>query len=121
MNTNNLIGRLGRDIDLVYTPGGKAVINFDLAVTRDKEHTDWIPCVAWEKTAELIAQYAQKGSHIGIEGRIGVRSYENKEGKKIKVVEVTVNRVHFLDKKQDKQIEQPVGPTIVIDDKDLPF
>lgn len=127
MNNYSAVGNLGKEIELKYTQSGKAVTSFDLAVRRDKDNTDWIPCVAWEKTAELLAEHTTKGSKIGIEGRLNTRIYENKDGNKVKVVEVVVGRLHFLESKKDKPQSQNKDPfensdkVIDISDDDLPF
>ncbi|OEH86506.1 single-stranded DNA-binding protein [Desulfuribacillus stibiiarsenatis] len=99
-----LIGRLGADPELRYTQQGTAVISFDVAVNRQfksgdgSREADWIPIVAWRQLAELCAQYLKKGSQIAIEGRLQTRSYENKDGQKVKVFEVLAENVQFLDR-----------------------
>lgn len=96
MNVCTFIGRLGRDPEMRYTPGGKAVVSFSLAVNRDgkKDESDWIDFVAWEKTAEVIAQYCHKGDLIGVTGSLQKRSWE-KDGQKHSAHEVKVNRIDF--------------------------
>jgi len=116
MSINRVIltGNIGKEIDLKYTQSGKAVANFSLAVTDsfDREKTNWINIVVWNKTAESCASYLSKGSKIGIDGRIQVRDYENQEGKKVYVTEVVADRVEFLDSKksgESKPQEKPQG------------
>ena len=75
------IGRLVRDPEVRYTQSGKACANFTLAIDRrrstdDKQQADFIQCVAWEKTAEIISQYVTKGQKIAVEGRIQTRRTE---------------------------------------------
>ena len=96
MNVCTFIGRLGKEPDMRYTPNGKAVVNFSLAVNRDgkKDESDWIDFVAWEKTAEVIAQYCKKGDLIGVTGSLQKRSWE-KDGQKHSAHEVKVNRIDF--------------------------
>ena len=125
MNLVVLTGRLGHDIELKQTQTGKSVVSFSLAVTRTKEETDWINCVAWEKTADLMAQYVGKGSLIGVEGRLQVRTYQDRDtGQKRYATEVVVHRVEFLESKKEKpsvpeyEYEKPV---LSIDEEDLPF
>lgn len=102
-----LIGRLGADPELKYTQQGTAVIAFDIAVNRQfksgdgNREADWIPIVAWRQLAELCAQYLKKGSQVAIEGRLQTRSYENKEGQRVKVFEVVAENVQFLDRAGD--------------------
>ena len=132
MNVWNGIGRLARDPELKYTQAGKAVASFTVAVNRgfgkDKE-ADFINCVAWEKTAENLANYTAKGSQVGISGRLQVRNYENREGKKVYVTEVVANFVEFIGTKADQgqkpKQESPVDDFEVMDgddfDEGLPF
>ena len=97
------IGRLTRDPNVKYTQSGKAYASFTLAIDRrrsaDGNHqADFISCVAWEKTAEVISQYVSKGQKIAVEGRIQTRSYE-KDGRKYYVTEVVVQSMEFCDSK----------------------
>lgn len=101
MNNVVLIGRLTADPELRYTQSATAVASFTLAVDRDvkkdgQKDVDFINIVAWQKTAELAAQYLSKGKQCAVEGRIQVRSYDNKEGQKVRVTEVVASRVQFL-------------------------
>jgi single-strand DNA-binding protein len=129
MSINKVIltGRLGKDPDLRYTPSGKAVATFSLAVTDNfnREVTHWLNCVVWGKSAEHCANYLSKGSHVAIDGRIQNRSYENKEGRKVSVTEIVADRVEFLDSKgkSDKPADgwDDIGRDIQIDDDDPPF
>jgi len=108
MNNSILIGNLTRDIELKYTPSGKAVANFTLAVTDrfNKEKTDFIDCVVWDKRAELCATYLSKGKKVGVVGRLSTRTYENKDGVKVKVTEIVADEVDFLSPKGDKPAGQ---------------
>ncbi len=104
MNHIVLIGRLTRDPELKYTPGGTAVTSFDLAVNRDHKQegqpeADFIRIIAWSKTAENCSNYLRKGSLIAVEGRLQIRNYETQDGQKKKSTEVVANRVQFLQKK----------------------
>ena len=98
------IGRLVRDPNVKYTQGGKAYASFTLAIDRRKSgegnpQADFISCVAWEKTAEVISQYCTKGKKIAVEGRIQIRSYDANDGTKRYVTEVVVNSMEFCDSK----------------------
>ena len=98
------IGRLTRDPEVRYTQSGKACAKFTLAVDRRKssdgnQQADFIQCVAWEKTAEIISQYCTKGKKIAVEGRIQTRSYDANDGTKRYVTEVVVNNMEFCDSK----------------------
>ena len=70
MNSVALTGRLCANPELKHSTKGTAICNFRLAVNRGKDEADFLNCVAFEKTAELVAQYCDKGSHIGVEGRV---------------------------------------------------
>jgi single-strand DNA-binding protein len=99
-----LIGNLGRDPELRYTQSGQAVANFTLATTERfsnregerQERTEWHRIVAWGRTAELCAQYLAKGRSVYIEGRLGTREWEDKEGQKRRTTEITAQSVQFL-------------------------
>lgn len=98
------IGRLTRDPEVRYTQSGKACARFTLAIDRRKssdgnQQADFIPCVAWEQTAEVISQYTGKGRKIAVEGRIQTRSYDAKDGTKRYATEVVVQSMEFCDSK----------------------
>ena len=102
---NNVVvtGRLTRDVDLRYTSNGTAFASFTLAVDRpfrnqnNEKETDFINCVMWRKSAENLANYTNKGSLIGVEGRIQTRSYDNGQGQRVYVTEVLAERFTFLE------------------------
>ena len=93
-----LLGRMARDPELRYTSSGKAYANFTLAVQKTKDEAEFIDCVAWEKTAENIAEYFRKGNRILIQGRLNVSSYEQ-NGEKRKSVKVQAFNFEFIDSK----------------------
>jgi single-strand DNA-binding protein len=103
MNRIILIGRLTADPELRYTASGTAVASFTLAVNRQRTNqngereTDFINIVVWQKQAELCAQYLRKGRQAAVDGRLQIRTYENKEGQKVRVAEVVAESVQFLD------------------------
>lgn len=108
MNTVVLIGRTTRDIELRRTGNGAAVASFTLAVNRDfktndGQEADFIQCVAWKKTAELLEQYVHKGDRIAVNGSIRTRNYEDSHGRTVYVTEVLVNHVEFLETKNREQ------------------
>ena len=104
-----LVGRLVRDPELRRSPSGVSVVNFTIAVDNrfakqdSPNKTDFIPCVVFNKTAEIAAQYARKGTLVGVEGRISTRNYENNEGKKVYVTEVTVDSFQLLSSKNSNE------------------
>lgn len=109
MNKVILHGRLARDPELRYTTSGKAVASFSLAVNRryssnnnnQGPNADFIPCVAWDKLAEIIANNLIKGSEALIEGRLQVRSYDAQDGSKRYVTEVIVGEMEYYGSKKD--------------------
>lgn len=107
LNTITLIGRLTRDPELRYTQSGKAVATVRLAVDRGttnpqgERETDFIDVVVWDKQAETVANYLQKGRLVAVQGRLQIRQYETQEGQKREKAEVVANTVRFLDKAGD--------------------
>jgi len=99
-----LIGNLGRDPELRYTPSGQAVANFTLATNErfsnkegeKQERTEWHRIVAWGRTGELCAQYLSKGRSVYLEGRLQTREWEDKEGQKRRTTEIVAQTVQFL-------------------------
>jgi len=102
MNLVVLTGRLTADPELKYTQSGKALVRFALAVSRayNKNETDFITCIAWERRAEIISEYLKKGSMIGVQGSISVRTYEDEKNQKRKITEVRLDNFEFLDSKK---------------------
>ncbi|ASQ48370.1 single-stranded DNA-binding protein [Leptotrichia sp. oral taxon 498] len=96
MNNAILIGRMTKDPELNYTSGSKAFIRFNIAVNRIGEGTDFINCVAWEKTAKTIAEYFKKGQRILVQGSIRTGSYE-KNGQTIYTTDILVSRFEFVE------------------------
>lgn len=103
INQVTLVGRITKQPELKYTASNTAFMKFSLAVQRDKEHTDFIPCTAWRKTAELLGQYVNKGDMIGVVGSIRTSSYEDINERKVYVVEVNASRVTFLNSPKSAQ------------------
>lgn len=119
-----LIGRLTREPELRYTQSGTAVATFTLAVDRQKQdEVDFIPIVAWQKTAEACANYLDKGSLVAVEGRIQVRRYEDKQGQKRTATEVIAESVKFLSRKETGKAEpaESIGQQVEFDESDIPF
>lgn len=102
LNRCILIGRLTKDPELRYTQSGKAVCTFTLAVDRnygDKKQTDFIEIIVWGKMGENCANYLSKGKLAAVDGQLTTRSYEAKDGHKVKVYEVVADQVRFLSPK----------------------
>ena len=135
MNKVILMGRLAKDVDLRYTQTGKAVATFNLAVDRKKGENangptaDFIPCVAWDKLAEIAGNYLAKGRQVLVEGRMQVRSYKAKDGSNRYVTEVILEKTEFVGSKSDNEndasngnyCQQGFGFDNVGSDEDIPF
>lgn len=137
INNVVLVGRLTKDPDLRYTGSGTAAASFTLAVNRSfknadgNREADFINCVIWRKSAETLANYARKGTLLGITGRIQTRNYENQQGQRVYVTEVVAENFQLLEKREESTREQPQQPngndpfanssSIDISDDDLPF
>lgn len=116
MNKVNLVGRVTKDIELRATKNGKSVTSFYLAINKNtkEEGTDFIPCVAWGKTAELLSKYISRGDRIGVSGRINTRNYEDKYKKTVYVTEVVVEELYFFESR--KTAEQKWNDELDSDD-----
>ena len=141
VNKAILIGRLGKDPELRYTPGGKAVASFSLATSerwtsadgQKNESTTWHNIVAWGKQAEIMKEYLTKGREVYIEGRIDNRSYDDKEGNKKYISEIVVTNFQLIGGRpqEDKSggsgsggsapMPEPSGGGGAAEDDDLPF
>lgn len=138
VNKAILIGNLGKDPELRYTPAGVAVCTFSLATTekwRDKtsnemkESTTWHNIVLWRRQAEVAKEYLSKGSPVYIEGRIQTRSYDDKEGNKKWITEIVGDRLQMLGRRgegtdhttQAAAPDAPEAPPLSEEDDDLPF
>ena len=99
-----LVGNLGRDAELRYTPGGAAVATLNMATTevwndkagQKQEKTEWHRVVLWGKTAESLAEYLTKGKQIYVEGRLQTRQWDDKDGNKRYTTEIRSDRVVLL-------------------------
>lgn len=110
-----LIGNLTRDPELRYTPQGKAVCDFDIAINhqyKDKtgekiEQVDFVPITIWAKQAELVAEFLKKGRQCLVEGRLKQEKWQDKEGKKRSRLKVNGVRVLFLGTPAKREEKQP--------------
>lgn len=103
MNEVILLGRLAKDPNIRMTQQGTMKNSFSIAVQRDKETADFINCIAFGKTAELIEKYGYKGQLVAIKGSIRTGSYENQQGKRVYTTDVLVDRINFLSWKENEQ------------------
>lgn len=136
LNLCQFIGRIGKDIDLRYTPSGDAVANFSIACGddyKDKqgnkvEQTEWINLVAFGKLAEIIGQYCKKGSKIYCSGNMKTRKWQDQSGNNRYTTEVRINQMEMLDSKGDGQqssgapnVNQAAQEEAAFDDDPIPF
>ena len=131
-----LVGNLGRDAELRYTPGGAAVATLSLATTdvwNDKagqrqEKTEWHRVVIWGRTAESLSEYLNKGKQIYVEGRLQTRQWDDKDGKKRYTTEIRSDRIVLLggrgaapqERVDSEEKQRPVESTEFTED-DIPF
>ena len=114
LNRVQLIGRLGKDPESRFTPTGKKVVNFSLAVSNrrksaegeTREFTEWVNIEAWERLGEICQQYLHKGSLIFLEGRLKTDKYDDKSGETKYFTKVVAQAMQMLDRKPE---EEPVS------------
>jgi single-strand DNA-binding protein len=107
LNKCMIIGNLGRDPEMRYTPSGQAVTQFTVAVNRNykdaqgerQEETEWFRVVAWGQQAEFAAEYLRKGAKVYIEGRIQTRQWEGQDGQKRYTTELVANTIQNLERR----------------------
>lgn len=139
INSCHLIGNLGQDPETRFTPEGRAITNFTIATSdswKDKnsgqkmEKTEWHRIVAFGKVAEIIGEYAKKGSKVYVQGKIQTRKWQDKDGADKWTTEIVVNQFQLLDRKESQQTanaasQQAQAPSQAMpnnfDDSDLPF
>lgn len=114
LNRVQLIGHLGKDPESRFTPTGKKVVNFSLAVSNrrksaegeTREFTEWVNIEAWERLGEICQQYLHKGSLIFLEGRLKTDKYDDKSGETKYFTKVVAQAMQMLDRKPE---EEPVS------------
>lgn len=132
LNTVVLIGRLVRDPELRYTPGGVAVGSLVIAVDRPftnqqgQREADFIDVVVWRQLAENCANHLTKGRLVAVEGRLQVRSFETQDGQRRRVAEVVARDVRFLDRPRDEKRAasgemEGLGQEIEFPEEEVPF
>lgn len=121
MNIVALIGNAASDPELRYTAAGKAVCNVRIAVNRGGgDEADFFTVVCWERQAEVVNEYVQKGRKVGIEGRLAHKTWEAQDGSKRSAVEIVAHRVELLGSRDAEQ-QQGGTPAGVASDDDIPF
>jgi len=125
-----LIGNLGADPELRYTPSGRPVATFRIATTdvwtdangERQERTEWHRIVAWDRLAEICGEYLRKGSKVYIEGRIQTRTWEDQNGVQRYTTEIVARDMRMLDARPSSPEEVPEEePPVVDEEEDLPF
>ena len=120
INNITLVGRLTKDPELRYTANGTGVATFTLAINRNftnqagEREADFVQCVIWRKPAETLANYARKGTLLGVTGRFQTRSYDNQQGQRVYVTEVVAENFQLLESKatsEQRQSTQASQPT----------
>ena len=101
-----LIGRLGQEPEMRYTPGGQAVTKFSVATDRPtkpgaERETDWHQIICWGKLAEFAGQYLAKGRLVFVAGRVSYRSWEGRDGQRRRAAEIVASEVNPLDYRPD--------------------
>jgi single-strand DNA-binding protein len=118
LNKVMIIGQLGRDPEMRYTPSGRPVTSFSVATTRSwtssegdrREETEWFNVVAWGNLAEICKQYLHKGQPVYVEGRLQTRGWEDQEGKKHFRTELVANEVIILSERRAEPSEEGQEP-----------
>ncbi len=131
-----LIGRLGRDPEVRYTPSGVAVANFSIATSEEwtdknsgekQERTEWHRIVAWRRLGEICGEYLHKGSQVYIEGRLQTKSWEDRDGNKRYTTEVLAQNMQMLGsagkggRAEPADKDFPVEEPITVPEDDIPF
>jgi single-strand DNA-binding protein len=116
VNKTIILGRLGQDPELKYTPSGKAVCNFSVATSetwtdkssgQKQERTEWHRVVVWGKLAELCNQYLSKGRQAFVEGKLQTRSWDDKDGNKRYTTEINAETVQFIGGNANNSTQPP--------------
>ncbi|MFC1532947.1 single-stranded DNA-binding protein [Thermodesulfobacteriota bacterium] len=135
VNKAILVGNLGADPEIRYTPSGTAVANFNLATHEQwtnkdgekGERTEWHRIVAWARLGEICGEYLRKGSQVYVEGRIQTRAWEDRDGNKRYTTEIIAQAMQMLGSPRKEgearspEERYPVEEPISIPDDDIPF
>jgi single-strand DNA-binding protein len=132
LNKVMLIGYAGADSQMNFTAAGIPVANFSLAVKEvykngdgeKKTNTLWVRCVAWRRWGEIVGEHVSRGKFLYVEGRLQLRSYEDREGQKRNVTEVVVTTLRFLGPAKNGNSTRPAESSKAaepVDDSDNPF
>ena len=101
MNNVIFLGRITKDPEIKQTSGGKSYCRFTLAVDKDKDSADFIPCVCWEDNADNLCKYVQKGRKLLVSGKMQSGSYQDNSGIKHYTLDAYLFHIEFLDRPKD--------------------
>ncbi len=119
LNMCQFIGNLGKDVETRFTPSGKAVANFSIAVAdgyKDKQtgetvdQTEWVRCVAYDKLAEICSQYLHKGSKVYVQGRMKTSKWKDQSGADRYSTEIVLENMQMIDGRTQDQPAQHQAP-----------
>lgn len=125
MNCVQVIGRITADPEVKVSQSGKSILSFSLAVQRDYKNrsgeydTDFFRCVAYQSSADYLGKYAKKGDMLAVSGALRQNTYENRDGKKVSSVEISVSSVQILNRKKAAPTEDGLDEMQPLDD--VPF
>jgi single-strand DNA-binding protein len=131
-----LVGRLGKDPEVRYTPSGVTVANFSIATSEEwkdretgekQERTEWHRIVAWRRLGEICGEYLRKGKQVYIEGKLQTRSWEDRDGNKRYTTEIVASNMQMLDSLNREMRAEPAGPgfpveePVTVPEDEIPF
>ena len=127
LNKVMIIGNLGRDPEMRYTPSGKPVTTFSVATSRTwitsdgekREETEWFNVVAWSSLAEICRQYLTKGQQVYIEGRLQTRHWDDQEGNKHTSIEIVANEMIILGER--REAGEATADSESVEEEEFPF
>jgi single-strand DNA-binding protein len=127
LNKVMIIGRLGRDPEMRYTPSGRPVTTFSVATSRSwntadgerRTETEWFNVVAWSSLAEICNQYLVKGQQVYIEGRLQTRQWEDDQGKRHSSVEIVANEMIILGPRRSESNAEDEDESL--EEEEFPF
>jgi len=120
-----LVGRLGRDPEVKYTPSGVTVANFSIATSEEwkdkgtgekQERTEWHRIVAWRRLGEICGEYLRKGKQVYIEGKLQTRSWDDRDGNKRYTTEIVASNMQMLDSLNRDSRAEPVEPGFPVEE-----
>jgi single-strand DNA-binding protein len=129
LNKVMIIGQLGRDPEMRYTPSGRPVTSFSVATTRSwtsgdgdrREETEWFNVVAWGNLAEICKQYLRKGQSVYVEGRLQTRGWDDQDGKKHFRTELVASEMIILGDRRSEPLDEGMVAEAPVEEEEFPF